>query len=146
MGGTCEQRVVMCEGGKNGETEEERGLKVGKKVEVRHLRIRREKKGQNILDKFNPGARQMINAGKQYLKALHAAATASRLYVEAITKLARQSQQGTWGGSSDIVTTPSHPLLCSEEEKRRLHLALQITKPNQFGEEIHSINARGCGG
>ncbi|XP_039289757.1 brain-specific angiogenesis inhibitor 1-associated protein 2 isoform X2 [Nilaparvata lugens] len=57
---------------------------------------------KNILDKFNPGARQMINAGKQYLKALHAAATASRLYVEAITKLARQSQQGTWGGSSDI--------------------------------------------
>ena len=26
---------------------------------------------QNILDKFNPGARQMINAGKAYLKALH---------------------------------------------------------------------------
>ncbi|KAG8249998.1 hypothetical protein J6590_005393 [Homalodisca vitripennis] len=56
----------------------------------------------NILDKFNPGARQMINAGKAYLKALHGAAAASRLYVEAITKLARQSQQGTWGGSADI--------------------------------------------
>lgn len=26
---------------------------------------------QNILEKFNPGARQMINAGKAYLKALH---------------------------------------------------------------------------
>uniref|UniRef100_A0A0A9XZ35 Brain-specific angiogenesis inhibitor 1-associated protein 2-like protein 1 n=1 Tax=Lygus hesperus TaxID=30085 RepID=A0A0A9XZ35_LYGHE len=57
---------------------------------------------KNILDKFNPGARQMINAGKAYLKALHGAAAASRLYVDAITKLARQSQQGTWGGSSDI--------------------------------------------
>ncbi|GLV34731.1 Insulin receptor substrate 53 kDa, partial [Carabus blaptoides fortunei] len=57
---------------------------------------------QNILDKFNPGARQMINAGKAYLKALHGAAAASRLYVDAITKLARQAQQGTWGGSSDI--------------------------------------------
>ncbi|XP_014259190.1 brain-specific angiogenesis inhibitor 1-associated protein 2 isoform X2 [Cimex lectularius] len=57
---------------------------------------------KNILDKFNPGARQMINAGKAYLKALHGAAAASRIYVEAITKLARQSQQGTWGGSSDI--------------------------------------------
>ncbi|XP_075231692.1 insulin receptor substrate 53 kDa [Lycorma delicatula] len=57
---------------------------------------------KNILDKFNPGARQMINAGKAYLKALHGAAAASRLYVEAITKLARQSQQGTWGGSADI--------------------------------------------
>lgn len=26
---------------------------------------------QNILEKFNPGTRQMINAGKAYLKALH---------------------------------------------------------------------------
>lgn len=26
---------------------------------------------QNILDKFNPGARQLINAGKSYLKSLH---------------------------------------------------------------------------
>ncbi|KAJ8925121.1 hypothetical protein NQ315_001303 [Exocentrus adspersus] len=56
----------------------------------------------NILDKFNPGARQMINAGKAYLKALHGAAAASRMYVDAISKLARQAQQGTWGGSSDI--------------------------------------------
>jgi hypothetical protein len=30
------------------------------------------------------------------------AAAASRLYVEAINKLAKQAQQGTWGGSSDI--------------------------------------------
>lgn len=30
------------------------------------------------------------------------AAAASRLYVDAISKLARQAQQGTWGGSSDI--------------------------------------------
>lgn len=30
------------------------------------------------------------------------AAAASRLYVEAITKLGRQAQQGTWGGSADI--------------------------------------------
>ncbi|XP_071443564.1 uncharacterized protein IRSp53 isoform X2 [Hetaerina americana] len=58
---------------------------------------------KNILDKFNPGARQLINAGKAYLKALHGAAAASRLYVEAITKLARQAQQGsTWGGSADV--------------------------------------------
>ncbi|XP_030749278.1 uncharacterized protein LOC115877282 [Sitophilus oryzae] len=57
---------------------------------------------KNILDKFNPGARQMINAGKAYLKALHSAAAASRLYIDAIGKLAKQAQQGTWGGSSDI--------------------------------------------
>jgi len=30
------------------------------------------------------------------------AAAASRLYVEAINKLARQAQHGTWGGSSDV--------------------------------------------
>ncbi|KAK5642167.1 hypothetical protein RI129_008334 [Pyrocoelia pectoralis] len=57
---------------------------------------------KNILDKFNPGARQMINAGKAYLKALHGTAAASRLYVDAISKLARQAQQGTWGGCADI--------------------------------------------
>ncbi|XP_050422408.1 uncharacterized protein LOC126834495 [Adelges cooleyi] len=57
---------------------------------------------KNILEKFNPGARQMINAGKAYLKALHGAASASKLYTDAIMRLARQSQQGTWGGSADI--------------------------------------------
>ncbi|GLH06794.1 Uncharacterized protein GBIM_12240 [Gryllus bimaculatus] len=57
---------------------------------------------KNILDKFNPGARQLIQAGKAYLKALQGAAAASGLYVEAIGKLARQAQQATWGGSSDI--------------------------------------------
>ncbi|KAK7865592.1 hypothetical protein R5R35_010122 [Gryllus longicercus] len=57
---------------------------------------------KNILDKFNPGARQLIQAGKAYLKALQGAAAASSLYVEAIGKLARQAQQATWGGSSDI--------------------------------------------
>jgi hypothetical protein len=38
------------------------------------------------------------------------AAAASRLYVEAINKLARQAQHGTWGGSSDVgkckISTP----------------------------------------
>ncbi|XP_065219402.1 uncharacterized protein IRSp53 isoform X2 [Planococcus citri] len=57
---------------------------------------------KNILDKFNPGTRQMINAGKAYLKALHGAAAASRVYVDAITKLARQAQQATWSGCNDI--------------------------------------------
>ncbi|XP_015588686.1 trichohyalin isoform X3 [Cephus cinctus] len=57
---------------------------------------------KNILDKFNPGARQLINAGKAYLKALHGAAAASRVYVDALTRLARQAQLGTWGGSQDV--------------------------------------------
>jgi len=30
------------------------------------------------------------------------AASASKLYTDAIMRLARQSQQGTWGGSADI--------------------------------------------
>ncbi|XP_058797690.1 trichohyalin [Phymastichus coffea] len=57
---------------------------------------------KNILDKFNPGARQLINAGKAYLKALHGAAAASKVYVDALSKLARQAQLGTWGGSQDV--------------------------------------------
>ncbi|XP_076764715.1 insulin receptor substrate 53 kDa [Xylocopa sonorina] len=57
---------------------------------------------KNILDKFNPGARQLINAGKTYLKALHGAAAASRGYVDALSRLARQAQLGTWGGSKDV--------------------------------------------
>jgi hypothetical protein len=36
------------------------------------------------------------------------AAAASRLYVEAINKLAKQAQHGTWGGSSDIGKYSSH--------------------------------------
>ncbi|KZC05601.1 Brain-specific angiogenesis inhibitor 1-associated protein 2, partial [Dufourea novaeangliae] len=57
---------------------------------------------QNILEKFNPGARQLINAGKAYLKALHGAAAASRVYVDALSRLARDAQLGTWGGSKDV--------------------------------------------
>ncbi|XP_033213872.1 uncharacterized protein LOC117170934 [Belonocnema kinseyi] len=57
---------------------------------------------KNILEKFNPGARQLINAGKAYLKALHGAAAASRVYVDALSRLARQAQLGTWGGSQDV--------------------------------------------
>ncbi|XP_076381480.1 insulin receptor substrate 53 kDa [Megalopta genalis] len=57
---------------------------------------------KNILDKFNPGARQLITAGKAYLKALHGAAAASRVYVDALSRLARQAQLGTWGGSKDV--------------------------------------------
>ncbi|KAH8299581.1 hypothetical protein KR044_003254, partial [Drosophila immigrans] len=54
---------------------------------------------QNILDRFNPGARQLIAAGKSYLKALHGAATASRLFNEALAKIAMNAQQS---GTGDI--------------------------------------------
>lgn len=39
---------------------------------------------------------------KIFIFMVSGAAAASRLYVDAIAKLAKQAQQGTWGGSSDI--------------------------------------------
>ncbi|KAI9564148.1 hypothetical protein GHT06_007886 [Daphnia sinensis] len=57
---------------------------------------------KNILDKFNPGARQLINAGKSYLKALHGAAAAAKIYLESLSRVAKQAQQGTCGGTADI--------------------------------------------
>ncbi|XP_036326162.1 general transcriptional corepressor trfA-like isoform X2 [Rhagoletis pomonella] len=54
---------------------------------------------KNILEKFNPGARQLISTGKGYLKALHGAASASRLFNEALAKLAMNAQQS---GTNDI--------------------------------------------
>lgn len=54
---------------------------------------------QNILEKFNPGARQLISAGKAYLKALHGASAASNLFNEALAKIAVNAQQG---GTIDI--------------------------------------------
>ncbi|EAT42194.1 AAEL006250-PA [Aedes aegypti] len=53
----------------------------------------------NILEKFNPGARQLISAGKAYLKALHGASAASNLFNEALAKIAVNAQQG---GTIDI--------------------------------------------
>ncbi|KFM63063.1 Brain-specific angiogenesis inhibitor 1-associated protein 2, partial [Stegodyphus mimosarum] len=57
---------------------------------------------KNILEKFNPCARQLITAGKAYLKALHGAVAASKAYIDALGKLARHAHQGTWGGCTDI--------------------------------------------
>ncbi|XP_039434817.1 zinc finger CCCH domain-containing protein 13 [Culex pipiens pallens] len=54
---------------------------------------------KNILEKFNPGARQLISAGKAYLKALHGASAASNLFNEALAKIAVNAQQG---GTIDI--------------------------------------------
>ncbi|XP_055908041.1 uncharacterized protein LOC129942922 isoform X1 [Eupeodes corollae] len=54
---------------------------------------------KNILEKFNPGARQLITAGKAYLKALHGAASASRMFNEALAKIAMNAQQS---GTGDI--------------------------------------------
>ncbi|XP_077526798.1 insulin receptor substrate 53 kDa isoform X1 [Haemaphysalis longicornis] len=59
---------------------------------------------KNILEKFNPCARQLIAAGKTYLKALHAAVAASKGYMDAISRLARHAHQATWGGCTDIGT------------------------------------------
>ncbi|XP_076311009.1 BAR/IMD domain-containing adapter protein 2-like [Tachypleus tridentatus] len=59
---------------------------------------------KNILDRFNPCARQLISAGKSYLKALHGSVEASKVYIDTIRKLGRQAQFGTWGGYTDIGT------------------------------------------
>lgn len=45
---------------------------------------------------------QAICKLKSFNFLISGAAAASRLYVDAISKLAKQAQQGTWGGSSDI--------------------------------------------
>lgn len=42
---------------------------------------------QNILDKFNPGARQLISAGKTYLKALHGKKTLAMLFIYSCSSL-----------------------------------------------------------
>ncbi|GIY56860.1 brain-specific angiogenesis inhibitor 1-associated protein 2 [Caerostris darwini] len=57
---------------------------------------------KNILEKFNPCARQLISAGKAYLKALHGEMAASKAYIDSLGKLARHAHQGTWGGCTDI--------------------------------------------
>lgn len=54
---------------------------------------------QNILDKFNPGAKELISSGKTYLKALHGATAASRLFNDALAKIATNAQQG---GTTEI--------------------------------------------
>lgn len=59
---------------------------------------------KNILERFNPCARQLIAAGKAYLKALHGAVAASKAYIDTLSKLARYAHQGTWGGCTDIGT------------------------------------------
>uniref|UniRef100_A0A1I8QDI8 Brain-specific angiogenesis inhibitor 1-associated protein 2 n=2 Tax=Stomoxys calcitrans TaxID=35570 RepID=A0A1I8QDI8_STOCA len=54
---------------------------------------------KNILEKFNPGARQLITAGKGYLKSLHGAATSARVFNEALAKIAMNAQHS---GTGDI--------------------------------------------
>ncbi|KAL5293482.1 hypothetical protein ACFFRR_011908 [Megaselia abdita] len=56
---------------------------------------------KNILDKFNPSARQLITSGKAYLKALHASAAASNTFNEALLKMSLNAQQ-CGNGTSDI--------------------------------------------
>lgn len=46
------------------------------------------------------------------------AASASKLYTDAIMKLARQSQQGTWGGSADIGKLSQNIIFFSSYKRR----------------------------
>lgn len=54
------------------------------------------------MEKFEPGARQLITAGKAYLKSLHGASAAAKVYMESLGRLARQAQQATWGDAADV--------------------------------------------
>ncbi|XP_043241665.1 uncharacterized protein LOC122391616 [Amphibalanus amphitrite] len=60
---------------------------------------------KNILDKFNPSARQLIAAGKAYLKALHGASAASKAYLEALSRLGSCATESASHGASDIGET-----------------------------------------
>lgn len=63
-------------------------------------------KYKDLLDSFfKYSSREFYYTSEVWIKRFRifaGAAAASRMYVDAISKLARQAQQGTWGGSSDI--------------------------------------------
>ncbi|CRL01687.1 CLUMA_CG014906, isoform A, partial [Clunio marinus] len=54
---------------------------------------------KNILEKFNPGAKQLIASSKSYLKALHNTSQASKGFTESLAKLAVNAHEG---GTTDI--------------------------------------------
>lgn len=54
---------------------------------------------QNILEKFNPGAKQLVGSSKSYLKALHNTSAASKVFIESLAKLAVNAHEG---GTTDI--------------------------------------------
>lgn len=54
---------------------------------------------QNILEKFNPGAKQLIGSSKSYLKSLHGTSAASKVFIETLAKLAVNAHEG---GTTDI--------------------------------------------
>jgi BAI1-associated protein 2 len=56
---------------------------------------------QNILEKFNPGAKQLITSSKAYLKSLHGTSSASKVFIESLAKLAVNAHEG---GTTDIGT------------------------------------------
>ncbi|XP_065564058.1 BAR/IMD domain-containing adapter protein 2-like isoform X2 [Artemia franciscana] len=77
---------------------------------------------KNILDKFNPGAKQLISAGKAYLKALHGASAAQTLYLEALKKIAKESQTCTTSQSSSNIGTHLQEVVEVQKEIQALQL------------------------
>jgi IRSp53/MIM homology domain len=63
---------------------------------------------QNILEKFNPGAKHLIGSSKSYLKSLHNTSAASKVFIESLAKLAVNAHEG---GTSDIGTNLKSPHL-----------------------------------
>ncbi|GFQ73034.1 brain-specific angiogenesis inhibitor 1-associated protein 2, partial [Trichonephila clavata] len=56
----------------------------------------------NIIDEFGPCTKQLVAAGRTYLKSLNAMITASRQYTEALAKIASLANNSTLSGSRDI--------------------------------------------
>ncbi|GFU62129.1 brain-specific angiogenesis inhibitor 1-associated protein 2 [Nephila pilipes] len=60
---------------------------------------------KNIIDEFGPCTKQLVAAGRTYLKSFNAMIAASRQYTEALAKIASLANNSTLSGSRDIGST-----------------------------------------
>ncbi|XP_054723349.1 brain-specific angiogenesis inhibitor 1-associated protein 2-like [Uloborus diversus] len=60
---------------------------------------------KNIMEEFGPYTKQLVAAGRTYLKSLHAMVAASRQYTDALAKIASLANNSTLSGCRDIGTT-----------------------------------------
>ncbi|GIY91656.1 brain-specific angiogenesis inhibitor 1-associated protein 2 [Caerostris extrusa] len=57
---------------------------------------------KNIIEEFGPCTKQLVVAGRTYLKSLNAMVAASRQYTDALAKIASLANNSTMSGSRDI--------------------------------------------
>ncbi|XP_055935594.1 brain-specific angiogenesis inhibitor 1-associated protein 2-like protein 1 [Argiope bruennichi] len=60
---------------------------------------------KNIIEEFGPCTKQLVTAGRTYLKSLNAMVAASRQYTDALAKIASLANNSTLSGSRDIGST-----------------------------------------